>query len=177
MMNRLTHSIRFALTALSVLACVRPAPAQQPPPKDLVPFKITVSGKAEAFPIPTDPLVMIGHMKLKGTAEPADLLGGEVTLTDTHLFRLGVDGTPNRSTNGMGVFQGPGGDAFFVDWDAVIRPTGTPNLFQGIASFTGRGGRGKFAGVVSSGTFTSMLNGATFEVTQVWEGLIAIPKK
>jgi len=179
-MRRNIGTISLALTALAVLALARPGLAQQPS-RDLVSFKITVSGKAEgAFLIPTDPPVITGHMTIKGTAEPADLLGGEVTLIDTHQFRLGVDGSANRSTNGIGVFTGPSGDALFVNWDAVGRPTGTPNVLQGIAGFTITNGRGKFVGVTGSGVFNSVvkvIDPATFEITQVWEGLIAMPKK
>jgi hypothetical protein len=173
-MNRLTRPIRFALMALSVLACGRPALAQQPPPKDLVPFKITVSGKADVFVIPVEPPVASSRMMLKGTS---DLLAGEVTLTDMHTFNLGVDGAPNRSTNGIGAFTTPSGDALFVYWDAALRPTTTPNVVQGIAGFTIRGGKGKFAGVTGSGVFNSTVNAATLEVNQVWEGMIAITKK
>jgi hypothetical protein len=174
--NPIRSASRHALIALSLLAFARVSIAQaQQPTRDLTPFKLTVSGTATpAGIIPVDPPLMTGIMMLKGTS---DLLGGAITFTDTHLFHIGVDGTPLRSTNGNGAFVGPSGDALFVNWDAVARPTDNPDFLQGIGAFTIRGGAGKFAGVVGSGFFNSRLNVKTFEVTQTWEGLIAQPKK
>jgi hypothetical protein len=169
-----TLGARLAVVAALTLSLPVIAQAQQPA-RDLTKFQLTVSGTAVAAGmIPMDPPLIVGVMSLKGTS---DLLGGAVTFTDTHILHLGVDGAPLRSTDGTGVFAGPTGDALFVTWDAAIRPTDNPEIAQGIASFTVRGGAGKFAGVVGSGIFSSRVNMKTFEVTQVWEGLLALPKR
>lgn len=158
---------------LMVLTSFGAAQAQQPT-RDLTKFTLTVSGNfVLAGTIPMDPPLLIGVMQLRGSSE---LLGGAVTFTDSHVGHLGVDGTFLRSTDGVGVFAGPNGDALFVNWDAVVRPTDNPEIWAGIASFTIRGGAGKFAGAVGSGIFNSRVNLMGFEVTQIWEGLIAMSK-
>jgi hypothetical protein len=121
-----------------------------------------------------DPPLLIGVMNLKGNSE---LLGGAVTFTDSHVLHLGIDGAFLRSTDGVGVFAGSNGDALLVHWDGAGRPTENPDVIQGIAAFTIRGGAGRFAGAVGSGIFDSRVNVKTFEVTQVWQGVVALPPK
>jgi hypothetical protein len=173
-MRRVICKLSLVLTALVAVGLARPGLAQQNPPTNTMPFKWTVSGKADVFLVPTDPPILSSRMTLKGSS---DVLGGEVTFIDTHIGHLGIDGSLNRSNNGIGVFAGPSGDAVFVNWDGAGRPGSTPGVVQGVASFTIRGGRGKFAGAIGSGVFNSIVNLSTLEVTQVWEGVIAVPKQ
>lgn len=176
-MNHRMSSVSLALTFMSFLglAHFHLAVAQQPA-KDMVPFKAAVAGRLNANDpfIPTDPPVVAGLATYQGTS---DALGGAVTYTDTHLIHLGVDGSPTRATNGIAVFAGPSGDALFVTWDGVPRPTATQGVFQTFGGFTITGGRGKFAGVTGSGRFSGVLDLVKGEDSEVWEGLIAVPKK
>jgi hypothetical protein len=172
-MKRFSGRLGAALAIFALAGSALPGGAQESG-KDLIPFKITVSGKADVFVIPMDPPVTSSRMSLKGTS---DVLAGEVTLTDTHNLYFGVDGAPLKSINGMGVFSSPANDALFVFWDGVGRPTATPGTVQGLGAFTIRGGRGKFAGATGSGTFESVVNVANGDVSQVWSGLISLPKK
>jgi hypothetical protein len=165
-------SVYLALPLLVLLGSALPSIAQaQQPSQDLVSFKATVSGKFEGRVIPIDPPIACSWMNLTGTS---DLLGGAVTYIDTHTAHLGVDGNLIKSTDGVGVFTGPAGDALFINWDAVGR---TDGVIGGQGAFIIRGGRGKFAGAVGSGTFKSEGNFAKQEVTQVYEGWIVLPKK
>jgi hypothetical protein len=174
-MEHRSRVARLSLVGLAALALLGPIPVQaQDQPKDQIPFKWTVSGKFDAFVIPFDPPVASSRMTLKGTSE---VLGGAITMTDTHIANFGSDGNLNRSTNGMAVFAGPSGDALFVIWDGVGRVNPTTGELMGLAGFTVKGGRGRFAGATGSGTFDSTLNVATGEVTQVWQGTILVPKK
>jgi hypothetical protein len=173
-MRHITRSLAV-LSALAVAGLLGPAAAQaQEQPKDQVSFKWTVSGKFDVFVIPFDPPVASARMILKGTS---DVLGGEITMTDMHTANFGADGNLNRSNNGMSVFAGPSGDALFVIWDGVGRVNPTNGALAGIAGFTIKGGRGKFAGATGSGIFDSVLDVAKAEVTQVWQGTIVVPKK
>src|SRR5688572_24650940 len=104
-MKQHAYRLGLALVALTTMAPVTPALAQEQM-KDQVAFKWTVSGKFDAFVIPFDPPVASSRMTLKGTS---DVLGGEITMLDTHIANFGADGNLNRSTNGMSVFSGPAG--------------------------------------------------------------------
>jgi hypothetical protein len=192
-MNRLTYSsIRprgerllsrgLALASLALLGSALPALAAQSPenapPRVMVPFKATMIGVLNSSDrvIPADPPVIVGQGDSKGTA---DALGGAVTYLDTHLIHLGVDGNSTRATNGVGVFTGPTGDALFITWDGVPRPTATPGVVQTFGGFTITGGRGKFAGVTGSGMINGTLDFTKNppQGTDVYEGLIAFPPK
>lgn len=173
-MNRrqLLETAGAAAAAVAAASLAKPAVAAEEPPTAApapISFKWTVSGKFDMFVIPFDPPIASARMVLKGTS---DVLGGEVTMTDTHIGHLDNAGSLNRSTNGMAVFAGPGGDAIFIHWDAVGRPDPQTGELRGIAGFTIKGGKGRYAGATGSGIFDSALDPAKGEVTQVWQGVI-----
>jgi hypothetical protein len=167
-MNRrkLLEAVGVAAAAAAASGLAKPAQAAETPAP--VPFKWTVAGKFDFFVIPFDPPVGSGRMILKGQS---DVLGGEITMTDMHTGHLDNAGNLNRSTDGMAVLAGPGGDAIFAHWSGVARPDpATGIIFRG--GFTVKGGRGRYAGATGSGTFDSVPDLAKSEVTQVWEGVI-----
>jgi hypothetical protein len=171
------HPACLALAALAVLLALPGAALAQQPARDLLSFKATVTGTATVVPIPTDPPILAATMVLKGASE---LLGGEVTLTDSHRIHLGFDGTPLKAVDGIGVFTGPDGSALFVQWDSGPRvpdANTAPDTFQGIVGFTVTGGRGRFAGAAGSGICRANVNFTRGEITQAWEGTIAVPRK
>jgi hypothetical protein len=173
-MRHLTLTLRLALASIAVIALLRPgiAQAQQDPLKDALAFKAEVSGGFTSHPpVPTEPPIISFYMNLKGRS---DLMGGDVSFVDTHYWQLGIDGNPVTATSLGGVFTGPNGDALFIVWDAVVpRPDG---VVGGYGRFVVRGGRGRFVGAGGSGTLISALKG-TSEVTQIYEGLILLPKR
>jgi hypothetical protein len=112
-------------------------------------------------------------MSLKGRS---DLLGGEITYVELHYGYLGLDGNPQMVTGLGGVFTGPSGDALFIEWIGVPRLDG---VVGGYGRFAVRGGRGRFVGATGGGTLLSVLKqmGSDYEVTQIYEGAVLLPKR
>jgi secreted PhoX family phosphatase len=166
-----TAGIAAAAVATGLTKPVAAAEGNPPAAPAPIQFKWTVSGKfnTDMVIFEFNPPIATGRMLLKGTSE---VLGGEMTMKDTHIAHFDVTGGLNRSTDGMTIFTGPGGDAIFVNWDGVGRPDPQTGELRGLAGFTIKGGRGRYAGATGSGTFDSTLNMATGEVTQVWQGTI-----
>jgi hypothetical protein len=171
--RRLLEAAGSAAAAAAALGLTGPAAAAQPT-TETAPFQATVSGSlTNVTMIPTVPPLLAGTMSLKGTSEA---LGGEVTMTDTHVGHLGVDGVFKRSTDGRAVFAGPGGDAVFIEWSGVARPSATAGIFDFTGAFTLKGGSGRYAGAVGSGDMRSVVDVSKGTVTQTWEGVIVYPR-
>jgi hypothetical protein len=139
------------------------------PSTETMPFRANTSGIADFFIIPTDPPIGSGRLNFKGTSE---LLGGEITQLDHHIGHLTAEGVFKRSTDGVAVFTGANGNALYLNWSGVAKPSGTPGVYNFSGSFTVQGGKGEFAGATGSGDMNSVVDLNKLEVNQVWEGTI-----
>jgi hypothetical protein len=171
-MTRRSHPVPLAWTSFILLCSVVPAVAQQSA-LDLVPFKATLTGPIPpAVVIPVEPPVGSAHLSTTGQSE----LLGQVSYLDHHIARIGVDGLPKIS-EGMAVISAASGDALFILWRGLVRPTATAGVFILDAAFTVTGGRGKLLGATGSGTFTMGIDTVNKkEVAQSFEGMISRPK-
>jgi hypothetical protein len=172
-MKRISWPTRLTLTLLAPLGLALPGVAQQPP-LELKPFKATLMGNGEGLTLPVSPPIVSQH--LSGTGQ-ADLLG-QFTFVEHAIVHLGPDGMPLSFTDGVEVLTAANGDAIFLSYSGLPRPTTAPGGFIGEMAFTIAGGRGRFAGATGSGVMTSMATAAPPKVsfTRTLEGTITAPK-
>jgi len=136
-----------------------------------VPFQATLKAAFRVFVIPNPP---ISSVEETGTGEATPL--GQFTWVGHLMAHLGVDGIPTRGTNGIGVLTAANGDALFVTFDDLSRPSSKPGvaLFEG--AFTITGGKGRFTGAVGSGFARFEVTPGKGEVAVSWEGTVSAPK-
>lgn len=165
--RKLLQAAGTAAAAVTVGALAAPdAAAQQP--ADMVPFKVTLTGgPPDFFVVPMTPPLVAGRVSLKGTSD----LVGESTYVDAHTGHMGLDGTFKRVTDAFAALTGTSGDAIFIRWDGLVRPTGVE------AAFTIVGGKGRFVGATGDGVMTNSFDPVKQVVTFVYDGRISAPKK
>jgi hypothetical protein len=173
-MNRFICWISLALTAVVLLGLAVPAGAQQAP-LDLVPFKATLVAPLAQHQLVVIPLSPEIHSVTVTGKGQADLLG-EFAYVDHHFGHPGVDGQPLAITDGIGVLSAASGDALFVTYSMVARPSATQGVRPFEGAFTVAGGKGKFLGATGSGVSTIVLDTVKMEYTQTWAGMISRPK-
>jgi hypothetical protein len=174
-MQHLTLSHRSLIAAAIALALSFPVVAQaQQPARDTLAFKANTAGVADVFLVPVEPPVGNGRLNFKGTS---DLLGGAITLIDSHYGHLAVDGTFLRSTDGVAAFIAANGDAIHIQWSGAARLSDKAGIYNFAGGFTVTGGKGRFTGATGSGIMNSVVNFNTLQVDQVWEGVVLTLKK
>jgi hypothetical protein len=161
-----------AAAALAAADLAGPAEAATPA-VDMLPFKVTVKGPVpNFFAIPGNPPTFSVQQSSTGQA---DLLGS-FAWVDHHLPRVGVDGAP-KAVTGSSSFTASNGDAIYVAWIGLIRPTATPGGGMSENAFFVTGGSGRFAGAAGSGVLIAVLDPVKGEVTFSYDGMVAVPKK
>lgn len=151
------------------------AEASQCFPEDHVPFKakmVTPLSNVLNAVVPLSPPVLPCIMS--GTGE-SDLLG-EFTYVDYHLAKYGADGQLNAVTDGVGVMTATNGDAIFLTWSGLIRPTPMGITSEDVFIITG--GRGRFLGASGSGVINTEADFVERKVTCFcWEGTVSAPRE
>jgi hypothetical protein len=166
-MKRISGRISLALALLGLML---PALAQEPP-KDMVPFKATITGGLpDVFVVPLNP--PLGFGRVSGQGEATDL--GPITYIEHHVAHLDVNGIPRAATDAVGVLTAANGDAIFLNYSGLVRPV-TDGLAAEMA-FTILGGRGRFAGATGSGAITVALNSVKKTMSCVMEGVVSRPR-
>jgi hypothetical protein len=172
-MNRRTFAAGLALmsVALAGPAC---SGEDQPPARELAPFKATLTGSPRDFLIPLDPPIVASNLDARGQA---DFLGA-CTSTEHFLVHLSADGVrPTAIADGIAVIAAPNGDAIFVRYSGLPRPPAAGEWSRGEEGFTIVGGRGRFAGATGSGTAQTIVKGVprSLQITRTFEGMISRP--
>jgi hypothetical protein len=174
-MNRLWIPISRALIMLSLPWGAAPGFAQ-PPPNDLVPFKLSYTIQNQAFPIATDPPIVSFPSTVTGQSD----LFGAFTGAALSTQHLGADGKPLFATV-VGEWTMASGDALSVEIPAIVglpQPTPGGPLAEGVLIITN--GKGRFLGARGSGFLKVVLqmDPVTRQGTVILsaEGLITRPK-
>lgn len=175
-MNRVSCSIRLAPTAVALLGLILPVGAQGVP-KDRVPFKATMKASSPLFFVPGNPARV--SVQESGTGEATPLgaftwVAHVVDYTDPEEQGLGF-------AEAIGAFTAANGDAIYVKYGFIRRPSLDPNLLRWESVWLVTGGKGRFTGATGSGVNrvevippTATNPAATTSVT--WEGTISAPK-
>jgi hypothetical protein len=166
-MHRFRNSFVLALVALVLLASVTAAQSQQVP-QDLVTFKATIGGPLlPGFTIPTEPPMVSDDQTTSGQASEI----GQVTFFEHSVAHLGPEGRAVFVSNGIGALVAANGDAIFLKFSGLVRPTGAE------FGYTVTGGRGRFSGATGSGTILCVRNREKMEQSRTFEGVISRPRQ
>jgi hypothetical protein len=177
-MKRVSWPVVLALTALVVggLTSLDTTVAQELP-KDRVPFKATIKGDYHAFLVPGNPAILSIREDAKGEAT----LLGPFTWAAHHIDDFDLDLGEGFFAEGVGAFTAANGDAIYVKYGLVRRPSTNPNLFLFDGAWVVTGGRGRFAGASGSGfshleavPTSATKSDGTFTITS--EGTVSAPK-
>lgn len=178
-MKRLIPPIRLALAGLLVLGLSHAGPAfAQEPPKDMVAFKATFTGRTPPpMVIPLSPPIVPVTLSFTGEAAPL----GQVTYISHEIHRLGATGMPHAITDGIGAFTAASGDAIFITHTGLIRPTDTPGIFAFEEVWAAFGGKGKLLGATGGGIMRGTIDARELATkgadwTVAFEGLVSAPR-
>jgi hypothetical protein len=177
-MRRCPFSLCLAVLSLMTLGVAFPqSGAAQQSPQDAVSFKATMVTPLAQVVVVEIPLTPPIHsVTVTGKGE-SDLLGS-FTFVAHHFGRPGIDGLPVDFTDGLSVISGANGDALFVTYNLLFRPTAaTETLFPFEGGFIITGGKGKFVGAIGSGRSTLAWDFGKMNYTQTWEGTVSRPKQ
>lgn len=166
---RTRRSVNLAIAGLMLLAAVGPVIAQDAP-KDVVPFKATLSGPLlPAFTIPTDAPIAVNNGQTTGQADEL----GQVTYYEHFIAHLGTDGLPIFISDGIGALVAANGDAVFLQF-AGGRPVQAPVIAD--FGYTIVGGRGRFRGARGSGVFRCVRDLVRNDLTPAAvRGIVRVP--
>jgi hypothetical protein len=166
----------FAGHTLLLLGLALPAArAQQPPAKDLVPFKVSWTAQNQPSVIATDPVIVSLPSTATGHSDLIGAFSGVALATQ----RLGVDGRPLYVTV-VGEWTTANGDAISIEVVDVFLPQTTPGGPVVVGAVIITNGKGRFLGARGSGFIQGTLqkDPVTGKETVILtaEGLITRPK-
>jgi len=171
-MKRMSSRLSLALTLLTVLGLTLPALAEEPP-RDMVPFKATISGGLpDMFVLPLAPPVIFGRVSATGQA--SDL--GAFTYLESHVAHLDVHGAVRSITDVIGVMTAANGDAIFLNFSGLAQPTTNPPGLTAQLAYTVTGGKGRFEGAIGSGVINAVLDADKKTMVCVLDGTLSRPR-
>jgi hypothetical protein len=171
-MKRMSSRLSLALTLLTTIGLALPALAQEPP-RDMVPFKATISGGLpDLFVLPLVPPVIFGRVSATGQA--SDL--GAFTYLESHMAHLDVTGIPRTVTDAIGVMTAANGDAIFTSFSGLVQPTTNPPGLTAQLAYTVTGGKGRFEGAIGSGVINAVLDADKKTMVCVLDGTLSRPR-
>jgi hypothetical protein len=173
-MKRMSGRLSFALTLLTVLGLAHRCPAlAEAPPKEMVPFKATISGGLpDMFVLPLEPPVIFSRVSATGQATEL----GAFTYLESHVAHLDTEGMVRAITDVFGVMTGANGDAIFIRLSGLAQPTTTPPGLTAQLAYTVAGGKGRFQGATGSGVVHAVLDADKKTMVCVLEGTLSRPR-
>jgi hypothetical protein len=171
-MKRMSGRLSFTLTLLTLWGLALPALAQEPP-KEMVPFKATITGGLpDMFVLPLDPPVIFSRVSATGQA--SDL--GAFSYLESHVAHLDTQGAVRTITDVFGVMTAANGDAIFIQLSGLAQPTTTPPGLTLQLAYTVAGGKGRFQGATGSGVVHGVLDADKKTMVCELEGTLSRPR-
>jgi hypothetical protein len=171
-MDRRTRSRGLLFATLAVLGLALRGGAQQQTRPVREPIQFTIVGLTDHYAVPVSAPILSWRDTAAGEAP----LLGFVTYVDHAIVHLGVDGKPISCTKGVGAFTSATGDALYITFSGLIRPTDKADVLASEGAFTIRGGKGKLGGATGSGVIRMEMNIAQNTVKISLDGTVSRPK-
>jgi hypothetical protein len=169
--RKLLEAAGTAAAAIAAASLAGPGAADEMT-AGFVPFKATAQGPIpDPLTIPLSPPIVSQHLQLTGSAAPL----GDITHVEYHIARVGADGAFKSVSEAAGVMSNANGDAVFLSYTGLVRPTAAGGIMVESA-FVITGGRGRFAGASGSGTLIANPDLVKKVVTFAWDGIVSAPK-
>ncbi len=169
--RQLLEAACIAAGAAAAASLAGPAIAQDKT-ADFVPFKATAQGPIPPpLQIPLNPPIVSQHLQLTGNASSL----GAITHVEYHIAHVGVDGAFKSVSQSEGVMSAANGDAVFLKYSGLVRPTADGGIMVESA-FLITGGQGRFLGASGSGTLITNPDLVKGVVTFTWDGVVSAPQ-